>query len=152
MVYDTFVRENKRKGFNMKKFVLLSFVAALFSNVAIADVYVENVNDCDEMEMRAALDDATVEQRAVITIVECDNDVDVETTTVVAPRYTRNWDDSYVNRYIRHTCENQPKPVRAVVSREYFVRETVQEYKPVIKYVPSHTYVRVRPACNECGL
>ena len=58
----------------MKKFVLL-LVAALFSNFAVADVYVENVNDCDEMEMRAALDRATREHRAVITIVECDNGI-----------------------------------------------------------------------------
>ena len=57
----------------MKKFVLLSLVAAMCSTVANADVYRETINTCDEAEMRAALDRATAEHRAVITIIECDN-------------------------------------------------------------------------------
>ena len=64
----------------MKKFVLLSLAATMFGGVAMADIYRESVNTCDATEMRAALDRATHENRAVITIVECDNGI-VRTTT-----------------------------------------------------------------------
>lgn len=46
-------------------------------------------------------------------------------------------------------------PYEAVVNREYFVRETVQQYKPVVHYVPAGTYTTMRavegPKCNTCG-
>jgi len=46
-------------------------------------------------------------------------------------------------------------PYEAVVNREYFVRETVQQYKPVIHYEPAGTYTTMRavetPKCNKCG-
>lgn len=46
-------------------------------------------------------------------------------------------------------------PYEAVVNREYFVRETVQQYKPVVSYVPAGTYTTTRavsaPKCNKCG-
>ena len=54
MVYDK-TRENKQKGKTMKKIVLLSLLGALFVNAAVADMYRESVNTCDEAEMRAAL-------------------------------------------------------------------------------------------------
>lgn len=47
------------------------------------------------------------------------------------------------------------EPFTRVVNREYFVRETVQQYKPVVHYVPAGTYTTVReleaPKCNKCG-
>lgn len=125
----------------MKKFVLL-LVAALFSNFAVADVYVENVNDCDEMEMRAALDRATREHRAVITIVECDNGI--VRTIKKTPDVPRPAVKPVVNQ-----CVSCGEPMEQVVNREYFVRETVQQYKPVVQYVPAGTYTRVKPACNS---
>ena len=47
------------------------------------------------------------------------------------------------------------EPYARVVNREYFVRETVQTYKPVIHYVPADTYTTMRavetPKCNSCN-
>ena len=131
----------------MKKFVLLSLLAATFSGVAVADVYRESIDDCDPAEMRAALDRATRNNRAVITVVECDNGI-VRTTvkSAVQPIYQPTVVESA-------KCDNcgciDCAPREEVVNREYFVRETVQQYKPVVKYVPSGTYTRVRPTCKQ---
>lgn len=111
----------------------------MFTSVAMADVYRESIDTCDEAEMRAALDRATRDNRAVITIVECDNGI-IRTKTqprmVAAPK-----------------CDScgciDCAPREEVVNREYFVRETVQQYKPVVQYVPSGTYTRVKPTCNH---
>lgn len=127
----------------MKKFVLLSLIASMISTVAMADMYRETVDDCDAAEMRAALDRATRENRAVITIVECENGV-VRTTTRPEPARRP------VTRAVRETCGCVDCGVQEeVVKREYFVRETVQQYKPVVQYVPAGTYTRVKPACNH---
>ena len=122
----------------MKKFVLLSLVAALFSTVANADVYRESIDTCDEGEMRAALDRATQDKRAVITIVECDKGI-IRTTT--KPAYT-------VKPVEVCDCDCCDCEKEEVVKREYFVRETVQQYKPVVQYVPAGTYTRVKPTCT----
>lgn len=125
----------------MKKFVLLSLILSAFSVNANADVYREFSNTCDEAEMRAVLDRATRENRAVITIVECDNGI-IRTSTKPA----------FNAKPVVDTCgccgcgEKQE-----VVKREYFVRETVQTYKPVVSYVPAGTYTRVKPACGNFG-
>lgn len=45
-------------------------------------------------------------------------------------------------------------PYERVVRRQYFVRETVQTYKPVIYYEPAGTYTTMRAVekpCNKCG-
>lgn len=127
----------------MKKFVLFSLVASLFSTVAIADMYRETVNNCDEAEMRAALDRATRDNRAVITIVECENGV-VRTTTQPQPARRA------VARPACDTCGCIDCGTQEeVVKREYFVRETVQQYKPVVQYVPAGTYTRVKPTCTS---
>ena len=126
----------------MKKFVILAFLAAIFTNVSLADVYRETIDTCDAAEMRAALDRATHDNRAVITVVECDGGIvrtsvqsDFQPKVVAEPR-----------------CDNcgcvDCAPREEVVKREYFVRETVQQYKPVVKYVPAGTYTRVKPACK----
>jgi hypothetical protein len=128
----------------MKKFVLLSLVASMFSTVAMADMYRESVDNCDEAEMRAALDRATRENRAVITIVECENGV-VRTTTQPQP--------ARKPVAARPTCDTcgciDCGTQEEVVRREYFVRETVQQYKPVVHYVPAGTYTRVKPTCSH---
>ncbi len=47
------------------------------------------------------------------------------------------------------------EPFERIVNREYFVRETVQQYRPVVSYVPAGSYTTVRavatPKCNKCG-
>jgi len=120
----------------MKKFVLVSLVAALCANVACADVYRETVNGCDESEMRAALDRASATNRAVITIVECDNGV---VRTATKPTY---------NVKSVKPCGCGCEKREEVVKREYFVRETVQQYEPVVQYIPTKTYTRTKPACG----
>ena len=127
----------------MKKFVLFSLIASMFSTVAMADMYRESVNSCDEGEMRAALERATRDNRAVITIVECDNGI-VRTTTQPQPRRAAVSQD-YGCGCATCGCGTQEE----VVKREYFVRETVQQYKPVVQYVPAGTYTRVKPTCTS---
>ena len=125
----------------MKKFVLFSLIAGMFSSAALADVYQETVKTCDEAQMRAALDRATVEHRAVITIIECENGV------VKVKQQNKVADTKPCNKC--DTCTSCGEPMEQVVNREYFVRETVQQYKPVVQYVPAGTYTRVKPACNH---
>lgn len=124
----------------MKKFILLSLCAALFSNVAVADYYKIKVDNCDEASMRHALDKAASENRAVVTVIECEED----TTEIVSETMQTV---SYVQPVVV-TAYNHA-PMESVVKREYFVRETVQQYEPVVVYVPSNTYTRVRKACNN---
>lgn len=128
----------------MKKFVLFSLIASLFSTVAIADMYRESIDTCDEAEMRAALDRATRDNRAVITIVECDNGI-VRTTTQPQPRKVEVKAEINTCGCATCGCGTQEE----VVKREYFVRETVQQYKPVVQYVPAGTYTRVKPTCSH---
>jgi len=137
----------------MKKFVLFSLVASLVSTVAVADMYRESVNTCDEAEMRAALDRATRENRAVITIVECDNGV-VRTTTQAQPQpQPRVHAQANIQVSVAPACPNcgcmDCGTQEEVVKREYFVRETVQQYRPVVQYVPAGTYTRVKPTCTQ---
>ena len=132
----------------MKKIVLV--FALLFSNFAFADAYRTTVSSCNDAQMRAVLDSAAAEHGTVITIVECE-DAGEQESSVMAQRYERaTWNNRYAHSY--RPCESRMKPVSSVVRREYFVRETVQEYKPVIKYVPAGTYVRIRPVCDECDM
>ena len=123
----------------MKKILFLSLIASIFATCASADMYRESIDTCDEAEMRAALDRATQNKRAVITIVECDNGI-VRTTTKPQPVVTKPAFD---------TCGCGCEEKQEVVKREYFVRETVQTYKPVVTYVPNGTYTRVKPACDN---
>ena len=122
----------------MKKVILVSVFATLASLSAFAsDFYKERINTCDESEMRAALDRATYENRSVITIIECDDGI-VRTRTQSLPKAKPACD----------TCGCM-EPKEEVIKREYFVRETVQKYKPVVKYVPAGTYTRERPTCTH---
>lgn len=123
----------------MKKIGLMFLFIALCSGAASASGYYKTtINTCDEEEMRAALDKATSEKRAVITVVECDNGV-VKTRTI--------------QNEVKPSCGCSTcscgEPKEEVIKREYFVRETVQKYKPIVKYVPAGTYTRVKPACDQ---
>ena len=136
----------------MKKIILVTLLVAFASASCFADYYKTTVSNCDDAQMRAALDDAAAENRAVITVVECEYSDETETTQTVTQTHSYDRDDSYADSY-RNYAQNvyvyQPQPIEAVVQREYFVRETVQQYKPVIKYVPSGTYTRVKRTCNR---
>ena len=119
----------------MKK-TFLMFVFAVFASLSAfaSDYYKERVYNCDEAAMRAALDRATYENRSVITVIECENNV-VKVKAQPKPKC--------------NVCNTCGAPKEEVVKREYFVRETVQQYKPVVTYVPSGTYTRVKPTCNH---
>ena len=56
------------------------------------------------------------------------------------------------NKCATKTCGT---PFEKVVNRDYFVRETIQVYQPVVTYVPAETYTTMRavesPKCNKCG-
>ena len=122
-------------------------IASLFSTVAVADMYRESIDTCDEAEMRAALDRATRDNRAVITIVECDNGV-VRTVSQPQPQV-----QAQVQVSVKPACDTcgciDCGTQEEVVRREYFVRETVQQYRPVVQYVPAGTYTRVKPTCTH---
>jgi len=124
----------------MKKIVLLSLVSALCAGSVNADIYRESVNNCDEVEMMAALNRAAAKNRAVITIVECENGI-VRTIEKPVAR-------PVVKPVCASACCGCDKR-EEVVKREYFVRETVQQYEPVVQYVPTTTYTRVKPTCTQ---
>lgn len=138
--------ESRSKGVDMKKAMLLSLFVAMFSGSAIASDYYEvSTHDCRHASMRAALDRATADRRAVVTVVKCEksslrgNEITARATAESsAPKITHC---GCGHRYGR--------PVEEVVSRQYFVRETVQKYRPVVKYVPDGTYTRTRPVCGD---
>ncbi len=139
----------KQKGVKKMRKFIFGFIAVLFcSGFAMADYYKEKLKTCDSNEMRKALNRATAENRATVTIIECEEETETETVTVKTQEDYNQRPVVVNNNY--SSCDGgclQPK--EAVVNREYFVRETVQQYKPVVKYVPAGTYTRVRPACNH---
>lgn len=138
-------REQPKRVKIMKKIVLLSLCCALVSNIASADYYRTTVNNCDDANMRVALDQAASENRAVVTVVECTN-VQTETETVAA----NTWENSYAPSYSwNYEYAYGYQPVDVVVNREYFVRETVQQYKPVVVYMPAGRYTRVKRTCKH---
>ena len=137
-------RTNK-KSKNMKKFVLMAFLATFASGAVMADYYKTAVSNCDEAHMRAVLDESAADNRTVITVVECETTDESQTTQTVTQTQTYN----VAPVYVYEAPVYQPRNVEAVVRREYFVRETVQQYQPVIRYVPTGTYTRVRKTCNH---
>lgn len=129
----------------MKKSVLLSLVTALCAGTAFAsDYYQIRTNDCRMESMQRMLDRATAQRRAVITVVQCDKSAANENDVVV--RTVQSYDAPVVRSDDCATCV---RPVERVVNRQYFVRETVQQYRPVVKYVPDGTYTRVRAVCGD---
>lgn len=130
----------------MKKAMLLSLFAAMFVGRAIASDYYEvRTNDCGHASMRAALDRATADRRAVVTVVKCEKS-SLRGNELAARATTK----SSVPEIAHCGCDRGcGRPVEEVVSRQYFVRETVQKYRPVVKYVPDGTYTRTRPVCGD---
>lgn len=71
----------------MKKIILWSIVAMLFTVPASAKYYHTTHPVCDEREMMVALDRATVDGRAVITTVTCEHS-------------TSSWQDQTTSEYV----------------------------------------------------
>lgn len=91
-----------------------------------------------------------------------DYNTEMRTTAEDFVRVERVAEPVVVKTVAKPTCNKCNKcgkvcgePFERVVNREYFVRETVQQYKPVVSYVPAGSYTTVRavatPKCNKCG-
>ena len=119
----------------MKKIFALSIIG-IFAAVSANAEYVElHTNNCDLNSMRAELNRAVANHHAVITKIVCDEEI-AKPVVVAEPIVS---DDS---------CG---EPFEEVVNREYFVRETVQQYKPVVHYEPAGTYTTMRAVCDDFG-
>ncbi len=127
----------------MKK-TIFAVILGLCGTCASADYYETYHDNCDPESMHAALEQAVATGRAVITVVKCDESAMAQRPASMAVRPVRMMP---APRAVNSDCGFEQ-----VVNREYFVRETVQQYRPVVSYVPSGTYVRTRPACDECGM
>ena len=114
----------------MKKIFALSVIGIMAVATANADYYETYTSNCDMNAMRAELNRAVADKRAVITKITCEN-------TIAKPVVV---DDS--------PCG---EPYEEVVNREYFVRETVQQYRPVVHYEPAGTYTTTRAVCGDFG-
>ena len=123
----------------MKKIFALSIVGILASVSARADYFEFRTNNCDMNSMRAELNRAVADKRAVITKVVCEESV-AEPVVVAEPEI--------VEPVVGTTCG---EPFERVVNREYFVRETVQQYKPVVHYEPAGSYTTMRAVCDDEG-
>jgi len=114
----------------MKKIFALSIFGILVATMANAEVVELHTNNCDLNSMRAELNRAVARHHAVITKIVCEEDVEIAEPVEIA----------------KPSCG---EPFEEVVNREYFVRETVQTYKPVISYEPAGTYTTMRAVCEN---
>lgn len=124
----------------MKKITILPIFAMLACVPAMADMhyYAETANNCNERDMMRQLDSATLRGRAVTTEIRCN--------AQAAPVQRVNYRAASVA--VANPVCNSAAPVARVVGREYFVRETVAVYKPVVKYVQVGSYTNTRPVCK----
>lgn len=131
-------REESRqiKVDKMKKTLALSIVGIIVSVVAHADYYETRTGNCDMNTMRAELNRAVADKRAVITKIICEETI-AEPVVIEEPKLV-----------VEESCG---EPFERVVNREYFVRETVQQYKPVVHYEPAGTYTTTRAICDDFG-
>lgn len=118
----------------MKNKLLFSFLAIMLSYPVFASgyhaVYTKN---CDTESMRATLDRATIDGRAVITSVQCDSGA--TNSNIIKSDAARNFYSDF---------DHIAPEIETVIDREYYVVETVQKYRPVVQYVPSGTYTQTR--------
>ncbi len=125
----------------MKKILALSIFGIMAVATAHADYFEFRTDNCDKNAMRAELNRAVAEKRAVITKVICeDSTVEVEPVVMAEPEI--------VEPVVGTACG---EPFERVINREYFVRETVQQYKPVVHYEPAGTYTTTHAVCGEFG-
>jgi len=121
----------------MKKIFALSIVGIMATVSANAEYVELHTSNCDVNSMRAELNRAVANHHAVITKIICDEQVATYEPVVVSEPVVS--DDA---------CG---EPYEEVVNREYFVRETVQQYKPVVHYEPAGTYTTMRSVCGDTG-
>lgn len=119
----------------MKKIFALSIIGILASVSANAEYVELHTTNCDLNSMRAELNRAVASHHAVITKIVCDAPVVVEKPIVEAE--------------VIKTDDTCGESFERVVNREYFVRETVQQYKPVVHYEPAGTYTTMRAVCAD---
>ena len=120
----------------MKKILALSIVGIMASVAAYADYYETRTGNCDMNAMRVELNRAVADKRAVITKIVCE-ETTAEPVVVEEPELV-----------VEESCG---EPFERVINREYFVRETVQQYKPVVHYEPAGTYTTMRTVCGDTG-
>ena len=118
----------------MKKLIVFG-LAATFAGAALASdggVYSDY-----NTEMKTVAEDYARVERVAQPVVQ---------TVAVKPTCNK------CNKCASRVCG---EPFERVTNREYFVRETVQQYRPVVSYVPAGSYTTVRavetPKCNKCG-
>ncbi|MBD5400520.1 hypothetical protein HDR61_02105 [bacterium] len=134
----------------MKNKMLMIVMMALMPVVAMASdmrpaggYYETRSASCDMAAMQNTLDNATADRRAVITVVKC-NPRPAARTVVARP--------AAASAYVGDVCIDCVVPIERVVSRRTYVEETVQQYRPVVAYVPAGRYTRTRRVCNECDM
>lgn len=117
----------------MKKILTFSLVGIMAAVAANAEVVELHTDNCDVNAMRAELNRAVARHHAVITNIVCDKTIEIAEPVTV-----------------KQDCG---KPFARVVNREYFVRETVQKYEPVVHYEPEGSYTIIRAVCdgNACN-
>ena len=119
----------------MKKIFALSIIGILAVASANAEYVELHTTNCDINSMRAELNRAVAHHHAVITKIVCDREVEVP-VVVEKPMVSE---------------ESCGEPFERVVNREYFVRETVQQYRPVVHYEPAGTYTTMHAVCGDFG-
>ena len=117
----------------MKKVLALTIIGTMATVSANAEYVELHTTNCDMDSMRAELNRAVAGHHAVITKIVCDEVVPVQEVVV------------------NESADECGEPFETVVNREYFVRETVQQYKPVITYQAAGTYTTMRAICEDKG-
>jgi len=123
----------------MTKIFALSIVSIMAVTAANAEYVELHTSNCDLNSMHSELNRAVANHHAVITKIVCDKEI--ATPVVVS--------EPVVEQFA--TEESCGEPFEEVVNREYFVRETVQQYKPVVHYEPAGTYTTMRAVCGDTG-
>lgn len=148
----------QNKGVDMKKIVLFAIIAAITTSANASDYYETTIRDCNPAAMRAALDKASYDRRAVITVVSCNNggayyyDAKDNRDAIVTVESGRNVSVTPRRVVGRRVCADCTAPIERVVSRRHYVEETIQRYQPVVQYVPAGTYTRTRRVCSTCDM
>ncbi len=139
----------QQKGYVMKCNILYPVVMLVCCNAAVASdmpaggYYERETQNCDMAAMQRELNDATAARRAVITVVKCAPASVAQNNRY--DEYAYGLSDGYADEYAAAAA-----PVERVVSRRYYVEETVQQYRPVVRYEPAGCYTRMRRVCSEC--
>lgn len=100
----TYREREQIKGKKMRKIVLLSVLFGLITNSVFATYYRTTTSNCSDAAMRAKLNRATADHRAVITEVSCDYTVP-QVTHVITPAPV------VVRKPIVHHYVVKPRPV-----------------------------------------